>query len=100
MNLSRKFYNSNILNTSPTAKLMFRCTGLPPENSVKTISISQSQNFFQIKKIIKEAFGINPLMVIQLLHNGKFIPDNIMVYESSIFSLKDEIIVMAVMNGA
>ena len=93
-------YEISNLDKKPIVQLMFRLAGDPSKNSLKKISINSNQKISQIKELVKKAYGINPLIVIQLLYNGFFLHDNFLVGESNILQFKDEIIIMAVMTGA
>ena len=77
---------------------MFRLTGVPPDQAIKTIKIDITMSVWEIKGILMMKYKLNPILAVQLILGGKVLPDNIQ-FKDVLFKLDVDVkkIVVTVM---
>jgi transcriptional regulator with XRE-family HTH domain/predicted transcriptional regulator len=86
--------------TSYDTEYRFRLVGVPPETAIKSIMFDPfEKSIGEIKKQVQEIYGLNPILEIQFIHNGKVLPDHLTFSELGVHPQKDVITVMHTLAG-
>jgi len=80
-------------------KCNFRLTGTPPEIGQKSIDVKPEFTVAELKKVVKDAYDLNPVLQVQFIFRGKVIPDGIVMQDIGIHPTKDTICVFATQSG-
>ncbi|MHA1819334.1 MAG: hypothetical protein ACTSU2_17385 [Promethearchaeota archaeon] len=93
--------DSNIGSGVGTAsmKVTFRLTGVPPDQAIKKLRVNKNLTIAEIKRIVRRAYRLNPVLAVQFILRGRVLPDNLVLKKLNFKSSRDIITVMLTQAG-